>query len=377
MSKSLNKSTISDLFTSTNKSVDPTNSIENKKAEKNIIPDKKPPFEKNVGKFMQGLFVNILSAFLFFYFGASIITYSKYYLINTMGGKDHNKVPYVNTLNSTSQTEPESTDSLPKGNAGKFKYIYNMIFGLSKWSFPYKNYFTESQDGIMKGVVSWVTESMAYSFSNGRKFIELMLVMLGSGLYSGCSKTDINSCKPKNVVGEVLETLAIICIPLISILLTVFPIIPVIFGIFTASTIGFNMFSTIENVALKIPILNELLGQTGAYIATFLTGLILLYSWVWMFFILGGMGLTIGISYITQYLLLGLFFFIGPLLQQSTRKNIVDLCLKKFPLIGLLIFGFLIKPAFDDLGKTAGWGFAGTTIGFAILTIISLFTEKH
>jgi hypothetical protein len=376
MSKTLNKSAISDLFTSTNKSVDPTNSIENKKAEKNIIPDKKPPFEKNVGKFVGGLFVNILAAFLFFYFGASIISYSKYYLINTMGGKDPNKVPYVNVMSAPAPAPapaPSPRGSLPRDITGKFKHFYNMIFGLNKWRFPYKNYFTESKDGIMKSLVSWVTESMAFSFANGRKSIELMLVMLGSILYSDCSKTDINSCKPKNVVGEVLETLAIICIPLISILLTVFPIIPVILGIFTAGSIGFNMFSNIEKVALKIP----LFGQTGAYIATFLIGLIFLYSWVWLFFILGGMGLTIGISYITQYLLLGLFFFIGPLLQQSTRKNIVDLCFKKIPLIGLLVFGFLIKPAFDDLGKTAGWGFAGTTIGFAILTILSLFTEKH
>ena len=168
---SLNKSKITNFFPSTDNSNEKQSPIDEKKKEKGVKSSNNKQKKANWGKFVKDMFVNLLSGLLFMYFGASIIGFSKYYLSNEMKGTDQNKPPYKpepspNTKRSrnagflsnlikppVSETKvggnkKQKGGEIPKGNwKGKLQYFYNIIFGLDKWSFPYKNYFTENFSG--------------------------------------------------------------------------------------------------------------------------------------------------------------------------------------------------------------------------------------
>ena len=204
MSKSLNKSNISDYFSSKAASVKAENltAIEKKRISKddNDKPKKK---EANWGKFMKDAFISLLSALLFMYMGASIIGFSKYYLFNQMGGKNENGPPYKpdssnqkrnrkagNTQStfppeysqfptSSAQTNPTSTKGgmkVPNTLQARLSSYYNIIFGLNTYAFPYKNSISDEKgEGLTKDIVTWITDSIAFSFSSGRKALELVL----------------------------------------------------------------------------------------------------------------------------------------------------------------------------------------------------------
>ena len=84
--------------------------------------------------------------------------------------------------------------------------------------------------------------------------------------------------------------------------------------------------------------------------------------------------LSIGLTFITQFVLLNLFIFIGPLLQKSTRTNIKEVFVKRLPLVCAVVAWFMSVSAFEDLGETGGWVVTGSAIGCTLLSIYGLFT---
>ena len=145
-------------------------------------------------------------------------------------------------------------------------------------------------------------------------------------------------------------------------------------GLFTIGTTWFSFFSEIKKVSLDFPIMPIIVGEEWSILFTFLIGLLLLYSWVWMFIVGNTMALTTGVTFIIQYVLLHLFIFIGPLLEKTTRGNIKEVFIKRLPLVCAVVAWFLSKSAFEDLGETGGWVITGSAIGFTFLSVYGLFT---
>ena len=393
MSKSLNKSNISDYFSSTASSIKTENlsPIDQKRISKD--DDDKPKKKKaNWGKFAMDAFVSILSALLFMYMGASIIGFSKYYLFNQMGGKNENGPPYKpdssnekrnrKAGNTGSTFPPQYSSSQPsppykvggsqsrkKGGMNvkipntlqaRLARYYKTLFGLDTYSFPYKNSLSEEKgDGLVKDIVTWVTDSIAYSFASGRKLLELVLSLIGQSIYGSNCKS-MESCKVDGLSGNLIEIAALIGIPLIITFLSIIPVIPVGLGLFTMGTMAYSFFTD--------------LGKVITLDAIFVFGLFFFYSWIWMWILGSISSLSIGLTFITQFILLNLFIFIGPLLQKSTRTNIKEVFVKRLPLIFAVVAWFMSVSAFEDLGETGGWVVTGSAIGCTLLSIYGLFT---
>ena len=368
MSKSLNKSNISNFFDSTNNNKNKT-AIDSKREELGEDDKKKTTNPKN---FISTLFINLLSAVLFFYLGASILTISKYYLIHKMGGTDINAPPYSPLKSKTKFSTVGGGNSLSEIRK-RLEYYYNSIFGLNTFSFPYKNSFSQSSDqSYGSNFVSWITDALAFSFSSGRIILETVLSLIGQGVY-GDNCQNMKGCQAFNTSGKLIEMIAILAIPFFIFLTIAFPIGPLSIGLFSLSTIGFSMISNIKKVAFEIPIIADFVGENWSILATFLIGLVFIYSWIWMSFVSATMSLTIGSTYITQLLLLIGFISMGPLMDKESRENIKSLYIKYMPLMLSIIFGFLAPSAFEDLGTAGGWGITGTAIGFLIITLYTLF----
>jgi len=380
MSKSLNKSNISNYFSS---STEETLSPIDQKRINNDDEDKPKEKHPNWGKFAKDAFTSLLSALLFMYMGASIVGFSKYYLFNKMAGTDVNNSPYK----PGSSNESAQRGATPVNKGGKrggmkdpnslqarMSRYYNAVFGLNTHAFPYKNSISdEPGESFSKDIVTWITDSMSFSFSTGRKILETLLSLIGQSIYGSNCKSN-ETCTVDGFSGNLIEILAIVGIPLIITFLTVVPILPVSLGLFTIGTTWFSFFSEIKKVALDFPIMPIIVGEEWSILFTFLIGLLLLYSWVWMFIVGNTMALTTGVTFIIQYVLLHLFIFIGPLLEKTTRGNIKEVFIKRLPLVCAVVAWFLSKSAFEDLGETGGWVITGSAIGFTFLSVYGLFT---
>ena len=401
MSKSLNKSNISNYFSSTASSFKKENlsPIDQKRV---INDDEDKPKEKkaNWGKFAKDAFTSLLSALLFMYMGASIIGFSKYYLFNKMGGTDSKGTPYNpsssgekrsrragfsnykdpqwnTSLFKNSPPERKGGMKIPNTLQARLSKYYNDVFGLNTYAFPYKNSIRDEKgEGYSKDIVTWITDAIIFSFSNGRKVLETILSLIGQGVYGSKCKT-MENCKVDGFSGNLAEIIAIIGIPLSIMFLTIIPVIPVSLGLFTMGTMGYSFLSDIKKVALDFPIIPDIVGEEWSIFFTFFAGLFLLYSWIWMFVIGNTMAFTTGITFIIQFILLNLFVFIGPLLEKSTRANIKEVFVKRLPLVCAVVAWFLSQSAFDDLGETGGWVVTGSAIGFTILSIYGLLTGNN
>ena len=396
MAKSLNKSNISDYFSSKASSIKAENlSPVDKKRISKDHEDKPKEKEANWGKFAKDAFVSLLSAFLFMYMGASIIGFSKYYLFNKMGGTDNNGTPYKpystdgkrskkagftpSYQNSQEQSPPlynavggrpvrKGGMKIPNTLQARLASYYKTIFGLDTHAFPYKNSISEKgNDGLTKDIVTWITDSIGFSFSTGRKTLGALLSLLGQSIYGSNCKT-MESCKVDGFSGNLIEIIALICIPF------VFLIIQGCLGIFTMGTMTYSFLSDIKKVALDFPLLPDIIGEEWSVFFTFLTGLFLIYSWIWMFAIGNTMAFTTGFTFFTQIILLNLFVFIGPLLDKTTRTNIKEVFVKRLPFVFTVVAWFMVESAFEDLGETGGWVVTGSAIGSTLLSIYGLFT---
>lgn len=369
MSKLLNKSNYS---TSSNNNKTP---IDAKREQSEGSEEKK---STNPKKFVQSLFINLLSAVLFFYLGASILTISKFYLFpkNKMGGTNINGPPYSPFKGKVDVSAVGGGNTL-SGIQLRLASYYNNIFGLNTYAFPYKNQFSQtSEENYGSNFVSWITNALAFSFSSGRMILYTVLSVIGQAVY-GDNCADMKSCQPPNFSGNLIEVMALLTIPFMIFLTLAFPIGPASIGLFTFLTVGFSMITNIKKVALEIPILADFVGDSWSIFATFLIGLVFIYSWIWMGFVGTTMSLTIGATSIVQSLLLGSFVLFGSLLEKESRENLKSLMLKRLPLLLTIVFGFLSQSAFEDLGETGGWGITGTAIGFFIITIYTLFNKSN
>lgn len=372
MSKLLNKSNISDYFDSSDKNKNKT-PIDAKREEAEGSDEKKTT---NPKKFVGDLFINLLSAFLFFYLGASILTISKFYLFNKMGGTNINGPPYSPFKGKVDVSSVGGANTLSEIQKRLASY-YNSIFGLNTFAFPYKNLYSQSSDkNYGSNFVSWITNALAFSFSSGRMILFTVLSLIGQSVY-GDNCTNMKSCQPPNFPGNLIEVIALLTIPFLIFLSLAFPIGPASIGLFTFLTVGFSMITNIKKVALEIPILADFVGDNWSIFATFLIGLVFIYSWIWMGFVGTTMSLTIGATSIVQSLLLVSFVLVGPLFEKVSRENLKSLMLKRLPLLLTIVFGFLSQSAFKDLGETGGWGITGTAIGFFIITIYTLFNKTN
>ena len=349
--------------------------IEAKRAQIEGDVDKKTT---NPKKFVQSLFINLLSAVLFFYLGASILTISKFYLFpkNEMGGININGPPYSPLKGKVGVSSVGGGNTLSEIQKRLASY-YNSIFGLNTYAFPYKNKFSQaSEESYGSNFVSWITNALAFSFSSGRMILYTVLSLIGQAVY-GDNCADMKSCEPQNFPGNLIEVMALLSIPFMIFLSLAFPIGPTSIGLFTFLTVGFSMITNIKKVALEIPILADFVGENWSILATFVIGLVFIYSWIWMGFVGTTMSLTIGATSIVQSFLLVSFVLLGPLLEKESRENLKSLMLKRLPLLLTIVFAFLSQSAFRDLGETGGWGITGTAIGFFIITIYTLFNKSN
>jgi hypothetical protein len=394
MSKSLNKSNISDYFSSKVASVKAENlsPIDEKRISKDDV-DKPKKKEANWGKFAKDAFVSLLSALLFVYMGASIIGFSKYYLFNKIGGTNENGPPYKpdSTREKRSKKAGFTQDSavpnsyqksrgvaptpykaiggrslrkggmkIPNTLQARLASYYKTIFGLDSYAFPYKNSLSEEKgDGLVKDIVTWITDSIAFSFSTGRKSLETILSLIGQTIYGSNCKT-MESCKVDGFSGNLIEVVALIGIPLTIIFLSVIPVVPVCLGLFTMGTMAYSFFTD--------------LGKVITLDAIFVFGLFFFYSWIWMWILGSISSLSIGLTFLTQFILLNLFIFIGPLLEKTTRTNIKEVFIKRLPFVFAVVAWFMSQSAFEDLGETGGWVVTGSAIGCTLLSIYGLFT---
>jgi hypothetical protein len=392
MSKSLNKSNISDYFSSTASSIKTENlsPIDQKRISKDD-EDKPKKKKANWGKFAMDAFVSLLSALLFMYMGASIIGFSKYYLFNQMSGKNENGPPYkpdssnekrsrkAGNIQSTftpqyGQSPPPAYKvggskirkkggmnmKIPNTLQARLARYYKTIFGLDTYSFPYKNSLSEEKgDGLVKDIVTWVTDSIAFSFATGRQGLETILSIIGQSIYGSNCKS-MESCKVDGLSGNLIEIAALIGIPFIITFLSIIPVIPVGLGLFTMGTMAYSFLTD--------------LGKVITFDAIFVFGLFFFYSWIWMWILGSISSISIGLTFVTQFVLLNLFIFIGPLLQKSTRTNIKDVFIKRLPFVFAVVAWFMSVSAFEDLGETGGWVVTGSAIGCTLLSIYGLFT---
>lgn len=385
MSKSLNKSNITDYFSSTASSIKDENlSAIDKKRQSKDHKDKSKKKQANWGKFAKDAIVSLLSALLFMYMGASIIGFSKYYLFNKMGGTNSEGPPYKEGSKDDSRVRNAGysrTNIVPPTQSTKFgvasrrkrggmkipntlqarlSRYYNTIFGLDTYSFPYKNSLSEEKgDGLAKDIVTWITDSIAFSFSTGRQGLETILSLIGQTIY-GSNCKNMETCKVEGFSGNFIEILALIGFPLIVLFLTMFPVVPVSLGLFTMGTMSYSFLSDIEKVI--------------SLDAIFVFGLFFFYSWIWMGILLSISSSAIGLTFMAQFILLTLFIFIGPLLQKSTRTNIKEVFIKRLPFVCAVVAAFMSQSAFEDLGDTGGWVLTGSAIGFTLLSVYGLFT---
>jgi len=394
MSKSLNKSNISDYFSSKAASVKAENlsPIDMKRISKDDV-DKPKKKEANWGKFAKDAFVSLLSALLFMYMGASIIGFSKYYLFNKMGGTNENGPPYKpdsagekrskkagftqDTAVPPSYQQSQETAppvykaggrpmrrkggmKIPNTLQARLSRYYNAIFGLDSYAFPYKNSISDEKgEGLAKDIVTWITDSIAFSFSYGRKALETILSLIGQTIYGSNCKT-MESCKVDGFSGNLIEIMALIGIPFVILFLTIIPVMPVGLGLFTMGTTTYSLLSNIGKVISLDPI--------------FIIGLFFFYSWIWISILFSLSSISSGLTFLTQFILLNLFIFIGPLLEKTTRTNIKEVFIKRLPFVCAVVAWFMSQSAFEDLGETGGWVVTGSAIGCTLLSIYGLFT---
>lgn len=90
-------------------------------------------------------------------------------------GSDISKVPYSDDA-SPFANDP-TISSVKKSGLASF---FEKFFPMNKWSFPYKNYFSEHEElGIISNIVLWFSESLAYSNQLMRSGVDTVL----KGLY--------------------------------------------------------------------------------------------------------------------------------------------------------------------------------------------------
>lgn len=91
---------------------------------------------------------------------------------NIFPGMDINNVPYSDVNKSMGQKAYNK-------NGNGLARIFERIFPMNKWSFPYKNtYSMAGSPGILGNVVLWITEMMAYSNQLIRKIVGTIITAL-------------------------------------------------------------------------------------------------------------------------------------------------------------------------------------------------------
>lgn len=91
---------------------------------------------------------------------------------NLFPGMEIEGFPYSN-FNTTSTTEQ-------KGGA-TLNTFFDKFFPMNKWSFPYKNKYSElSEPGIFGNIILWITESIAFSNQLLRKIMGIIIESISS-----------------------------------------------------------------------------------------------------------------------------------------------------------------------------------------------------
>jgi len=123
------------------------------------LPKRKTPdirgFLKGMGFFIYHL---LLIAFLGAGFRIMLIHYGEN-TDNTFPGMDIQSPPY-----SYGKTQKGGQEGPPQSHFKNLESFFDKFFPMGKWTFPYKNYYSENKEPSVIGtLVLWITESMAYS----------------------------------------------------------------------------------------------------------------------------------------------------------------------------------------------------------------------
>lgn len=266
--------------------------------------DKKSSKEaKGAGPFLGAMIGDIFAVFIFFLCGSIFLSLSLFYSKYKMNGRDANLPPYT--------TE-----------------------------FPYKNMFTDSdsQSWIYR-FGRWITDSMIFSFSNNRYFLDKIMD------YSG------NLVKTSVKDNGLLSLLALLIGPFIMALLVMVSYV---------SGWGSTLIGSLLNIEQMIPSFFE---------AILLALPLLIPLIIYPFFIMFSAGsVSMGVGIVQFFIMLG-FFMITPFMNVNIRQDILNTLIKHRFVIFLAMCAFITGDAFKLLGETGGYVSLGITLA-ALLVFI-------
>ena len=264
---------------------------------------KEKPEEKGAGAFVGAMIGDIFAVFIFFLCGSIFLSLSLFYSKYKMNGRDANLPPYT--------TE-----------------------------FPYKNMFTDSdsQSWIYR-FGRWITDSMIFSFSNNRYFLDKIMD------YSG------NLVKTSVKDNGLLSLLALLIGPFIMALLVM---VSYVLGW------GSTLIGSLLNIEQMIPSFFE---------AILLALPLLIPLIIYPFFIMFSAGsVSMGVGIVQFFIMLG-FFMITPFMNVNIRQDILNTLIKHRFVIFLAMCAFITGDAFKLLGETGGYVSLGITLA-ALLVFI-------
>ena len=253
--------------------------------------------------FVGSMTFSILVIMMFFAFGSIFLSQADFYTTYKMTGRFPDKPPYTN-------------------------------------EFPYKNYFTESDEpGIINNYMRWLTSMLITSFSDNRFILDKFFDYTGNFL--------------KEAPGFV-SSIFLIFSPVVMIAL-----------LFATAFAGFfsSIAGAISNIGLAIPTLWQM-----TLMALPLGIPLLIY--VGALFI-GALGVSLGIS-ITQTIMMFGFMIILPMMDPNVRQGVINSMIDNRYLMLVVIFSVMTFNAFGMLNKTYGY----ISLGMAVAALITYIFMK-
>lgn len=273
--------------------------------DKNLTPQEQDEEKKRNGliAFVGSMTFSILVIIMFFAFGSIFLSQAEFYTRYKMTGRFPDKPPYT--------TE-----------------------------FPYKNYFTESdEDGFINRIMRWLTSILITAFSDNRFILDKFLEYTGDLL--------------KEAPGFV-SSLFLIFSPVILLGLLV---VTYFAGMFS------SVAGAISNIEMVIPTLLEL-----TLMALPLGIPLLLYAVVLM----AAVALTsFGIG-IAQTLMMFGFMVVIPMMDANVRQGVVNTMIDNRYLMLMVIFSVMTFNAFGMLNKTYGY----ISLGMAVAALATYIFMK-
>lgn len=236
-------------------------------------------------------------------------------------GMDIDDVPY-------SQKSPfiKEGGKLPSGLSGFFE----RFFPMNKWSFPYKNtYSQETQPGILGNVILWLTESIAFSNQLIRRLIGIVIESLAE-------------YKDNNYGFWIFGLLILFSAPFI-------PLVGLIAGVI-------GPFMAIERI------------WVGWRVFLLMCLPFLIPALLYCFSILATTSIIAHIQSLYTIIMALVFFVVFPYSLQNSHVMFKEtLSRHRYGILRALLFGVVIN-AFRYLNKGFGYG----SLGLFILTIFGL-----